>query len=454
MRHPQAASRTARRRQDAKWVAGALVMASIGALLGIACTHLYYAGALGPFFCPSSLPTESISGARQLAVPAPCQIDFRNHCPGVIDFIAPYDPGAEPLALPPVMFSQDGTFYTVAPADRAARALMLPSPCAGVVAPTADGEWMACVAIGISCVDCFTVCTAECFGTSIDSVSLSPADFGREHELVALQDAPPYVRYGILTWSPDSQHLAVIRSVYSKGQQGRQCDLAIFSGTPRSTPMTLSGVITFTDVSICTMDQIAWSPDGREIALLQNSSDGPGAIFLMPIASLPAPIWSGTKTTDVSLSLVPWQVLSLPELDSNPYHARAFMSWLPDGSELTISEDNGFSLIDLDTRTMQSHKLLALPGDGSPVRRFSWMPDGRRIVFSIGHNGTTFCYSPRDALYSYLASPANALPLYRPLQPTPTPTATRTTPILATPTSLTLAKVSPMHVGAGRLDTL
>src|SRR5579872_3411352 len=146
-------------------------------------------GSEGALFCPTSLPQLQMSGVSPVSAPSPCVLDLRNHCPGVIDFLAPAMPatgtgtGNDSGTRDTVLLSQDGTFYTVQPGPHSPNRLTLPEACAGVVALTTDRTWLACVANTEGCGDCFTACT-WCFGTSVTVVSLLHTSHAQQRDVI------------------------------------------------------------------------------------------------------------------------------------------------------------------------------------------------------------------------------------------------------------------------------
>lgn len=363
--------------------------------------QLYFAGALGPFFCPSTLPPLPITNASPLPVPSPCYIDVRNHCPGVIDFLAPYMADGGATNPERVLLSQDGTFYTTQPGpiwSQRLHKLPLPDSCAGVVALTHDGKWMACVAHTFGCVDCFTVCTS-CFGTSVNAVSLLPATLGKQEEIIPEEQD---VTLGVLSWSPDAQYLAVLRRhPIEDAVDTFGCALSIYSRTAEGLPMKRQGDVALSDVEMCDVSQVLWSPDGSQIALLVGDTlNQPYTVMTVAISALDRAIFSSTASHVVRQTLAPKRLLVVPPVDLDPFHARPYISWAPD-SRLAVSVAYGYQIVVLDPISGRQVPVLTLPSNASPIQTFSWMPDGKRIVFAIGQYGTDFCGSPSDSVYVY-----------------------------------------------------
>ncbi len=380
-----------------------LLLALIAALciFSVVWVQLYLAGALTPSLCPSTLPPLSMAHTSRLLVPSPCYIDLRNQCPGVIDLLAPYTASGDATNPERVLLSQDGMFYTTQPGSiwsRPIHKLSLPDSCEGVVALTRDGMRMACVAHTDGCVDCFTACT-YCFGSSVDVVSLRPATFGRAEEIIPSE---PDVAFGVLSWSPDGEHLVVVRQHSVNGAAATSvCSLAFYSSDLVGSAMVQRGDVSLSGVNVCGASQVQWSPDGSKIALLERwNITHPPALLVLATSALDAAIFSPGASKVVVQTVAPGHLVTLPSPDSDPYHANPYFAWTP-GNQIAINAAYGHELVLVDPVSGQQSPVLSLPSDASPIQIFSWMPDGKRVVFAIGHYGTTFCGSPPDSVYMY-----------------------------------------------------
>lgn len=400
MRQPQRPPRPRSLRWFATRIGLPLALTSALCIFAVVWVQLYFAGAFGPFFCPSTLPPLAMSNTSRLPVPSPCYIDLRNHCPGVIDLLAPYTADGDAANPERVLLSQDGTFYTTQSApiwSQRVHELLLPDSCAGVVALTHDGKWMACVTHTYGCVDCFTVCTS-CFGTSIDAVSLLSATLGKQEEIIPEEQD---VTLGVLSWSPDAQYLAVLRHSKEDGVDTSSCALSFYSRSADEIPMKRQGDVSLSDVDMCDVSQILWSPDGSQIALLVGRTlDQPYSVMAVATSALDKAILSSSTIRIVRQTLAPKRLLVVPPVGLDPYHAPPYISWTPD-SRLAVSVADGYKIVALDPISARQDPVLTLPSNASPIQTFSWMPDGKRMVFAVGHYGTNFCGSPPDSVYLY-----------------------------------------------------
>jgi hypothetical protein len=393
------------------------------------CLVCVIAGRVGdlPFFCPRSLPSIELSDMRRLSLPGPCSLDIRNHCPGVLDAILPLDTPQRPTPLAAdLLVSQDGVFYTLRLSNEHTQRVTLPPACAGVLALSDDRRTLACVGGTTQCVDCFTVCT-DCFGQDIEAVALDGANVMRSTVLVAIQRG---ISFSVLSWSPDERHLAVVRR---QGGNGGSCVLAIyadtFGGEPARSPLTLTGLLSLDGAHLCDVEQIAWSPDGGAIALLETAYDRLGALYLLSLAALPAGILAApADVTPITRTLTPPVAASLPSLSVDPLTAAPSMAWTPDARALAFTTDSGSRLVSLDIATGLWHLVLDLPPKAAPIRRFAWLPDARTLALSVGVGGSANCAAPPDDLYTYAVLPLDA-------QPVITPTVPRLAPPAPTPSS-------------------
>jgi hypothetical protein len=142
--------------------------------------------------------------------------------------------------------------------------------------------------------------------------------------------------------------------------------------------------------------------------------------------------------------------ISLPA-NVSQYRGDTFIAWSPDGAELTISQSERHTIVEVDATTLVQRKLVDLPA-GDFVDCLSWMADGRHLVLAASGPRSQYCGDPH-ALYSYLAPPATSLALYKPTAPTPTPAATPSTPTPAVSLTPTPATVPAAAFGAGGLDS-
>jgi hypothetical protein len=397
-----------------------------GAAIVLLCLVCVVVGRVGdlPFFCPHSLPPIEVSGMRRLAIPAPCSLDFRVHCPGVLDAILPLNTPQRPTPLAAdLLISRDGAFYTVRLSDERTQHIALPLACAGVLALGDDRRTLACVGWTVGCLDCLTVCT-DCFGQDIEAVALDDANVTHSTVLVAPHSD---ISFGVLSWSPDERHLAVVRR---EGGEDGTCALAIytntFGGESVNSPLTLTGLLTLDGAHLCDVRQIAWSPDGGSIALIETAYDRLGALYLLSLAALPPGILAApTGVTPITRTITPPVVATFQALAVDPLTATPFMAWTPDARALTFTTAGGARLVSLDLATGLQHLVLALPRNTVPIQRFAWLPGTRTLALSAGKGGGENCAAPPDDLYTYAAPPLDAQPVITPTVPTlPAPTPT------------------------------
>ncbi|HKW20469.1 MAG TPA: hypothetical protein VJO13_03775, partial [Ktedonobacterales bacterium] len=363
----------------------------------------------GPIFCPTSLPPLQMSRVIPISAPSPCRIDLRSSCPGVIDFLAPAAPGTggSDNALDSILLSQDGTFYTVEPGQHSPHGLALPDACDGVVALSADRAWLACVAHTEGCIDCLTACTA-CFGTSVIMVSLLHGSFGQQREIIPSE---PDVAFGVLSWSPGARYLAVLRRLPDStavSGNGVTCSIAVYADNGPNAAMNMiqQSALADENVDLCETEQLLWSPDGNYIALLQGGHENhPFLVYVIPTEKLAPTLYSENPVpTGVQLIQVK-SLLTLPAIDADSYHANPYLGWTPDSHALAVSVAYGFEVALVDPRTGAQTPIFTLPDSASPIGIFSWMPDGKQLLFAIGHGGVGTCGSPPNSIYTYTLPP-------------------------------------------------
>lgn len=360
----------------------------------------------GPIFCPTSLPPLQMSRVTPISAPSPCVIDpIRGHCPGVIDFLAPAAPGigGSDNARDSVLLSQDGKFYTVEPGQHSPHSLALPDACEGVVALSTDRARLACVAHAEGCIDCLTACTA-CFGTSVIIVSLLHGSFGQRREIIPSE---PDVKFGILSWSPGGRYLAVLRRWFDSAAlngNGVTCSISFYADNGPNTTMALIQQSTLSDenVDLCEAKQLLWSPDGNYVALLLGGYENqPFLVYVIPTEKLAPRLYSGNPVPTGVRLIQAKPLLTLPAIDADPYHADPYLAWTPDSHALAVSVAYGFEVALVDPHTGAQTPIFTLPDGASPIDIFSWMPDGKQLLFAIGHGGVDTCSGPPNSIYTY-----------------------------------------------------
>jgi hypothetical protein len=166
--------------------------------------------------------------------------------------------------------------------------------------------------------------------------------------------------------------------------------------------MTLAQESTLVGVDLCAVRQVLWSPDGDYIALLQGGFDfQPFAVYMVATAKL-APKLSARATGPSGVqSMTVTPLLTLPTYDAMPYHAVPYIAWAPGNHSLAVSVAYGYQVVMVDPLSGAQSPVFTLPAKTSPISIFSWMPDGKRLVFAIGHGGLATCGAPPDSIYLY-----------------------------------------------------
>jgi Tol biopolymer transport system component len=128
-------------------------------------------------------------------------------------------------------------------------------------------------------------------------------------------------------------------------------------------------------VQLTGVTSIAWSPDGRRLAIDRNYPifDGPTGIWLVNV--------DGTGLTHL-----------VPSPASAP-------DWSPDGSRIAFEIYDVFTNLQTDPRGIDvinvdgSNRRTIVPApDGAWVREPAWSPDGRSLAYARGDMDTTFLY--------------------------------------------------------------
>lgn len=162
-------------------------------------------------------------------------------------------------------------------------------------------------------------------------------------------------------WSPDSQHLAVVRYTLEKrgfaetiSQSGRELYVV---GSDGAEPRRLAENV---------VSGPAWSPDGQRLAYARANGDG---VALYTIGS--------DGTGELWITDIPhWRG---PRSDSVP--AEAWIDtvvWSPDGARILVRSDDAAAFV----VTLETGRKAELGLDG--VRASAWSPDGSRLALIAG----------------------------------------------------------------------
>ena len=156
---------------------------------------------------------------------------------------------------------------------------------------------------------------------------------------------------GSLSWSPDGSAIAVLgQSGCKSGREIWRVDVA------RGKVRRLLKAPPPPD----SLESVAWSPNGRQIAFVESPLTGPGALSVINA--------DGTGQRLIGFGV--FDPLSPP-------------SWAPDGDRLVyaLGYQGGRSPVYLyriiDVRSERGRRLTLPPGSGEPV----WSPDGRWLAF-------------------------------------------------------------------------
>lgn len=153
-------------------------------------------------------------------------------------------------------------------------------------------------------------------------------------------------------WSPDGRHIAFIRT------QGEGCEVFLV-------PALGGGERRLAGCTVVPEAGLAWSPDGRWLALPGRPAPGqPAAIFLLSVEA-------GTL-----------RQVTFPEQAADLYPA-----FSPDGRRLAFVRFTNERVGDLYVAPLEGGEPKRLTFDDRLILGHAWTPDGRRIIFSSNRAG-------------------------------------------------------------------
>jgi dipeptidyl aminopeptidase/acylaminoacyl peptidase len=193
-----------------------------------------------------------------------------------------------------------------------------------------------------------------------------------------------------VAWSPDSKRIAFLSDAATRGQlQLFVIDAAGSPGTAaKAQPLTtkakaLTPLTHFTGF----VSSPAWSPDGKNIALLytENATRSAGPL----VAETPDEGVVSDSFLEQRLTLVDPATSRARQISPADTYVYEF-DWSPDSGHLVVSaahgngDDNWYvaGLFAVDTASGSMHAILQKPGMQIAVPR--WSPDGKQIVFIGG----------------------------------------------------------------------
>ncbi|GEM_PF-2206167 len=268
-------------------------------------------------------------------------------------------------------------------------------------------------------------CQPFCAASTIHIFTLTSETESTEQTQVGLTNSSDL--YISPTWAPDSRHVALIHHL-----PNNTCSIDFYRvQLLPTTTVTLAGIMQLSAFKICDLRQIAWSPDGRSLALLAgNVVSGSHQLWLVSLAHLPPSVFSA-QAHPHSFTMTPMLLEQMPN-DTNANSAvittvSMIFFWTPDSRALTLLTttnllETRISQLDLASReeTVVFPKIGISSDKGYSILAATWTPDGHSLIFAAdfwGTNPTAYqadsqtrsaqttgicaCPHPPDALYLY-----------------------------------------------------
>lgn len=244
-------------------------------------------------------------------------------------------------------------------------------PCSESVAVAPGGQWVACRT----------------------STSVELHDVTNQRSDITINDIGQYPYSP--SWAPDGHHLAVVTRL------GGGCSVAIFgvSFSAGSTNvialLSLPRFVTQESSGLgCSMESLTWSPDGTQLAFIDNDL---WAVYNLPIASmhlLTRPI----NSPPLTLTITGDQMVRLGKCSSH-----SGLAWTASSKELTFVDLHGWNIEQVDVATHDMTTLIEQHTAGA--FGLSWTPDGKQLLFVLGvvsdeltpPPSQMYVYTPSDA---------------------------------------------------------
>lgn len=237
--------------------------------------------------CPAmQFPTVNVAHVRPIhglddTLLDTAESDFLNRS-GAILGLATYRAGDGSDAL---LVLLGDTIYALALPDGRAKE-MAGMTCGGAtLSVTADGSHIACISAPEPRISRVYGCSYYCLSQQLLVANYHPGNEPPIGMPQTISDGANFISSP--TWRPDGGALAVVEfgnltAPYDSNNKGPLCSLVIFAPTSLGdSPLAPALRLSTDDFSLCDSQQIAWSPDGRTLAILTTH-----ALLLAPA---PAP---------------------------------------------------------------------------------------------------------------------------------------------------------------------
>ncbi|HEY7339576.1 MAG TPA: hypothetical protein VH591_01735 [Ktedonobacterales bacterium] len=279
----------------------------------------------------------------------------------------------------------DGDLYAVPNANGQA-ALIRRAICPNIgIALSADASRLACLGplnVGED-IHWLYGCFDLCFSKQIRIETFTPAV--QPHISVEQNISDEHRLLSSPTWRPDGEAIAALDFANPPANDvssaaSASCAIAVYAqASANSTDIVPALGIYIADFSLCGALQVAWSPDGQTLAVLDSQT------LLLLTAPSPATIAKASHTGHFVKSVL------TPRLRIPLQQSALEMAWAPNGHSMAVvSRDKDkvtlpYQITQYPLNTSKPPTPLFGPDEyGSPIGPIAYSFDGRALIFAAG----------------------------------------------------------------------
>jgi hypothetical protein len=241
---------------------------------------------------------------------------------------------------------------------------IIPMLCNGRPALSPDQQWLLCLANPVA-----DFCWVGCIGTSVSLLSMSNLSHSTPTTIIGttppdnipLATEATYDTYGSPTWSPDGHFLAVIHIA----DENTACSIDVYAADPMHARFTRTATINpiIGSDDPCMISQIAWSPTGSTLAVVQEYMSSDGFVVNSALSLLPLP--AGALVLPASGASRDFTVTTTHLVPNLGLFYEVI--WTPNGRSLLIEESEAVKRIDIASQSQTTIFSVPTTKSNAPV---------------------------------------------------------------------------------------